>query len=51
MGADGLGRYSLGVGDRFAHEGEAQMAAFVAATSSVKKSHGSRNRATVSAVM
>jgi hypothetical protein len=31
MGADGLGRYSLGIGDRFAHHGEAQLAAFVAA--------------------
>ena len=31
MGAHALGRYSLGVGDRFAHEGEAQLAAFVAA--------------------
>jgi hypothetical protein len=25
----GLGRYSLGVGDRFAHEAEAQLAAFM----------------------
>ena len=33
MGADahGLGRYSLGIGDRFAHEAEAQLAAFVEA--------------------
>ncbi len=27
----GLGRYSLGIGDRFAHEADAQLAAFVAA--------------------
>jgi hypothetical protein len=33
MGADirGLGRYSLGIGDRFAREGQAQLAAFVEA--------------------
>ncbi len=33
MGADahGLGRYSLGIGDRFAHEAEAQLMAFVEA--------------------
>jgi hypothetical protein len=33
MGADGrgLGKYSLGIGDRFAHEAEAQLAAFVEA--------------------
>ena len=33
MGVDrrGLGRYSLGIGDRFAHEADAQLAAFVAA--------------------
>ena len=33
MGADahGLGRYSLGIGDRFAHEAEAQLMAFVKA--------------------
>lgn len=33
MGEDrrGLGRYSLGIGDRFAHEADAQLAAFVAA--------------------
>lgn len=29
--AHGLGRYSLGVGDRFAHEAEAQLMAFVEA--------------------
>jgi len=33
MGSDarGLGRFSLGIGDRFAHEAEAQLAAFVEA--------------------
>src|SRR5450759_2084589 len=30
--AHGLGRYSLGIGDRFAHEAEAQLMAFVKAT-------------------
>ena len=33
MGADtrGLGKYSLGIGDRFAREAEAQLGAFVEA--------------------